>query len=368
MQKIGLLTFHASHNYGSMLQAYALYAVLNKMGYDVQIINFRSAPQKMMYAKPYKYWDLQAIRGRVLSPILFYKNIKKWNKFERFMTDNMPLTYEINHLSDIKQIINDNAYDIVITGSDQIWNMHSPDFNIGYLLPFKLDCKKIAYAPSMGHLKWLSPLDVDLLLKSLLEDYYAISVREKSLADSLSSILDKQIATTPDPTWLLDVEVYEKISYNKLLVKGKYLFYYTPRNEYIASDIVYEYAKLHNLKAVCSSSPSLACKRFINYNNAGPAEFLNLIKNAEIIIGNSMHMIIFALLFHKPFIVLSNDIDTRMKDLLKCFGLEDRFCSLETLNSAYEPCVIDWHEVDSKVMELKKLAITWLKNVIGEKY
>lgn len=30
--KIGILTFHASHNYGSMLQAYALQSILKKWG------------------------------------------------------------------------------------------------------------------------------------------------------------------------------------------------------------------------------------------------------------------------------------------------------------------------------------------------
>lgn len=46
MKKIGIITFHASHNYGSMLQAYALQQVILGMGYDCEIINFRSATQK----------------------------------------------------------------------------------------------------------------------------------------------------------------------------------------------------------------------------------------------------------------------------------------------------------------------------------
>ena len=36
--KIGILTFHYAHNYGAMLQAYALSTWLNNNGYDAVII------------------------------------------------------------------------------------------------------------------------------------------------------------------------------------------------------------------------------------------------------------------------------------------------------------------------------------------
>ena len=38
-KKVGIITFHASHNYGSMLQAYALQQVVLGMGFDCEIIN-----------------------------------------------------------------------------------------------------------------------------------------------------------------------------------------------------------------------------------------------------------------------------------------------------------------------------------------
>ena len=39
--KIGILTFHYAHNYGAMLQAYALSTWLNNNGYDAVIIDYR---------------------------------------------------------------------------------------------------------------------------------------------------------------------------------------------------------------------------------------------------------------------------------------------------------------------------------------
>ena len=42
MKKVGIITFHASHNYGSMLQAYALQQVVKSFGNECEIINFLS--------------------------------------------------------------------------------------------------------------------------------------------------------------------------------------------------------------------------------------------------------------------------------------------------------------------------------------
>ena len=39
--KIGILTFHRAHNYGAMLQAYALHKLLAKRGHNVEFISYR---------------------------------------------------------------------------------------------------------------------------------------------------------------------------------------------------------------------------------------------------------------------------------------------------------------------------------------
>ena len=39
--RIGILTFHRAHNYGAVLQCYALQETLKRMGHDVQVIDYR---------------------------------------------------------------------------------------------------------------------------------------------------------------------------------------------------------------------------------------------------------------------------------------------------------------------------------------
>ena len=48
--KIGIITFHAAMNYGSVLQAFALQEYLRSRGNDVRIIDFRSAARYLLAA------------------------------------------------------------------------------------------------------------------------------------------------------------------------------------------------------------------------------------------------------------------------------------------------------------------------------
>ena len=52
-KKVGIITFHASHNYGSMLQAYALQQTILAIGLDCEIINFRTLRQKEIFRAPF---------------------------------------------------------------------------------------------------------------------------------------------------------------------------------------------------------------------------------------------------------------------------------------------------------------------------
>lgn len=53
MDKVGILTFHAAHNYGSMLQAYAIKSAIASLGYDSEIINYRNERQKKVIQHPF---------------------------------------------------------------------------------------------------------------------------------------------------------------------------------------------------------------------------------------------------------------------------------------------------------------------------
>ena len=69
--KIGIITFHASHNYGSMLQAWALQTYLAKQGHEVEIINYRSFFQKRMYFKAFEWGNKNAWKSSLKRLFLY---------------------------------------------------------------------------------------------------------------------------------------------------------------------------------------------------------------------------------------------------------------------------------------------------------
>ena len=76
--KIGILTYHRSHNYGALLQAIALRHVLEEMGHEVTFIDYWPAYHRHLYkAFSFRYMmDRPSFLERcyyVKNCILYYK-------------------------------------------------------------------------------------------------------------------------------------------------------------------------------------------------------------------------------------------------------------------------------------------------------
>ena len=48
--KIGVITYHSAYNFGSVLQAYATQESIEKIGYSVEIVNYRMKSQNKYYS------------------------------------------------------------------------------------------------------------------------------------------------------------------------------------------------------------------------------------------------------------------------------------------------------------------------------
>ena len=169
MKKVGIITFHASHNYGSMLQAYALQQVVLSLGHECEIINFRTKAQKKFYL-PFFLHEGWAIKLKAIRyPRLAIDSIRKYWNFENFLKEKYTLSLRTYASSEeLKEDVLD--YDCYISGSDQIWNTSCCDFRTSYFLDFVIKGKRIAYAPSMGHMPFMqtSPQMYSFIKKSLL--------------------------------------------------------------------------------------------------------------------------------------------------------------------------------------------------------
>ena len=326
--KIGILTFHASHNYGSMLQAWALQQYLNTHGHEAETINLRIKAQQDMYNFPLKpvKGKLRSFIKSIINPLWLYHACRKWNRYERFLADNLRLTNKIyNNWEDIVSDLPSLGYQCLITGGDQIWNMNCKDFDKSYFLPGKLsDIKKISYSPSSGNFLSKITEEQKAFMKNTLSDYSNISVRETSMQPFMAKLLNRDVEVAVDPTLLLQSNEYEKFISGKPMVQGKYIFYYSPRRILNAERLALKISRHIGLPIITAFPNSLGNKGFKVCPEVGPVEFLNLLKNASLVIGKSFHLVVFSLLFHKDFIAINGDADARMKSILTKLNIPER--------------------------------------------
>lgn len=365
MKKVGIITFHAAHNYGSMLQAYALQQVVLSMGYDCEIINFRSIVQKEQYKPIFMVGTLYGKCVRFIIQATYALGIlKKHRLFERFLKEELILSKK--EYTTLKDLESENFnYDYYISGSDQIWNTYTIDFNYAYFLPFVKSGKRIAYAPSMGPHLGIDKFGNLDSISDLLKKYDALSVREIAGSKYIANLINKPVTTVLDPTLLLDSQRYNELICNKPLIKGEYIFIYSPNYNERVYEMAYKLGKKYNKKVVLSQGfrtkeEMLKWGRKLKiYAAVGPKEFLNLCKNASIICCDSFHAVVFSILFKKCFFVLDGMRDNRISNLLQITDLQDRsFLLSDDYLSA--PLCIDYKNAMSNLDLERRKSRDWL--------
>lgn len=339
MKKIGIITFHASHNCGSFLQSYALQKFLINNKFDAEIINFSNEGQRQLYNVTFKNNSLKNILKNI---ILFprRKILKNtYKNYEKFIYANLKLSK--NNFSTLEQLKDYKfEYDIFICGSDQIWNVTIADFDDAYFLPFVSNKKKIAYAPSFGARRMSNYLSKEKLekYKKYLNEFSLITIRENNGQAWLKEMIKQDIPVVLDPTLLLSRKDYKNIedSYDKN-ISGKYIFYYSPSYNPKINELVKSIAKKYGLKVIAWNPKSYYLK-FMNFTDfylpkkQNPGVYLSLIRDAELVITTSFHGTIFSTIYQKKFWVIKNGEmfgdDDRVRTLVEQLQIKDRLISM----------------------------------------
>ena len=334
MKKIGIITFHHSYNCGSMMQAFALQSVVNKLGYSSEIIDFSNEGQKKLYQV---FFPLNGVKNIVKNLIIFphRKQIENNNKsYENFMKTHMVLSKcSYNHIDEL----DDNAYETIIAGSDQIWNITIDDSDDAYFLGWAKETNKIAYAPSFGARKIQDYAENVQRYKQYLADFSNLSIRESNGKKWIKELLNIDIPVVLDPTLLLNSNDYENLIHNNLNFPSKYIFYYAPHYEKNINKLVLSISKKYDLPVIGFNAKTFFVKRmnksgFLLPKVENPSVYLELIKNAEIVITTSFHGTVFSSLFRKNFWVVKNggmySTDDRVMTMTNMLDLSDRIISI----------------------------------------
>lgn len=360
MKRVGIITMHRIINFGSALQAYATLKTISSLGYDAELIDYIFPNQKVQQSI---FIRIKKIVARIIT-LIFYGD--KRMRFDKFYSKYYKCSQQYKSPSELKKA--NFTYDILLTGSDQVWNPIHTNDDFSFLLSFANDeTPRISYASSFS--TSILPDRYKTIYADYLRKYKFISVRELSGVNLVKELIGKTSYCSCDPTLLLSKTEWSNLANEgKRLVKGRYILLYILTYAYnpypeILNTIYYVKEKM-NLPVV-SLNGSLLTNRIVDakiIKSAGPLEFLRLVKDASFIITTSFHGTAFSLNFEKPFFSIINNSkkDTRMTDLLKSIGAEDRalMYNSDTFNTSFE---MDYSSITPRLVEIRNSSLEYLK-------
>lgn len=336
LKKIAVITFHRAHNFGSVLQTYALQKYVQKVGQengielDYTVIDLYTKVQEELY-KVFKPWRNPRNAVKNILTIPYAKALRiKHGKFTRFVSERFRLTKR--YINEEKLRNDPPEADYYISGSDQIWNVRAKDFSSAYFLDFVPKGKKISYAASLGPMM-INWADYDAeSCSSALSEYAAVSVREQGSADNVAAISDVKCDIHVDPTLLLSAAEWRKVQSDANYHDGQYILLYClePTKEQLAmADAV---SRKLNLPIVVLryNNKNDMFNHFVKKYDSGPEDFLAYIDHAALVLSSSFHGTAFSLIYHKPFYVFNGMKDNRIASILTKTKMTER--SLESVS------------------------------------
>lgn len=370
-KRIATMTFHIAHNYGAMLQAYALQRAISKLGFHCEVLDYRF-PYIDQWSGIRSRHDLAQEYGFIGGNLRFlhryvkgnYKNISVMRKkFDRFMRKDIKLSKKAYFTP---ESLCKALYDVVVLGSDQIWN---PELTNGPALEYfgkyfnSEKTKLFSYAASCGTAEFKAEYKKEFL--PLLQRFYALGIREKGLTDFLNNQWNLPATTVLDPVFLLEPKEWIELGKKaEIKLKKPYLLLYTFQTDDDIYDLARTIAKKSGLDivAICYGKDE-RLNDILQLTECGPKDFISLFYNASFVCTSSFHGMAFSIIFEKDFYCMGHPLySQRNKDLLELIGMEERMffknSEIETINKC------DYFYASEKIKSEKEKAINFLRTAI----
>lgn len=372
MKKIVLVTWLGGGNYGTSLQSFALHRKLEMLGYNVSFLPV--LPKKYTFKNKIKCFlgmlgiDLQKIKHCFRSQHLTLKQ----QKLADFISNNYNICNPINSERQLNSLI--SRTDVFVTGSDQIWNT-AFCFNPFFFLDFAGNAKRIAYASSIGLQDF--PEDHKPLVKKLLSKFSYIGLRENTAVDIVSKLLDrKDIVQVLDPTFLLDSTEWGCMADKaniEIELPNKYILCYLIGNNPWYEEHLHKVVDKCGIKDVviipAAENETFTIKGAIVYEDAGPLEFVKLIKDASFVCTDSFHATAISLNFNKDFVEFLRFKDSdkvsqnsRIYDMLTHYQLMKRMFSDTNVEWNQK---IEYAKINEQLQKDRERSVEYLINAIG---
>lgn len=357
--RIGIITFHRAHNYGAVLQCYALQQHLILCGYDAEVIDYNNKDLWAYYDWRDREYENRIKDNPIKIPIRIYKYLKsrkhqilRYKKFVYFQEHILNLS--------AKETIFTSPYDLILIGSDQVWNTTiTHGFDSYYWGTFnKPKTTKVATFAASLRSFWREEQLKDIY--NALKRLDGISVREESTKKYVTGLFpDLNISCILDPVFLLSSEQWRAMAKVPNISTPYVFFYQAETSEHVYKTAV-EIAAQQQLPLFVLSANQWAVNS-PECHSASPQEFVGWILNASLVITSSFHALAFSIIFGKDFygIKLNTGQDDRLTNIVSLFGLEDRLidnASQCKKNNRFSP--------NKEIEQIKKEANEYISRII----
>lgn len=328
-KKIAVISLYDNNNFGNRLQNYATCYLLSEHG--DKVYSLKNNVWKNNSSLFSVYCTEIYLLLRLIKSFFFKKReFKKRIKFLQFNKNiNMTKTYYTGQCYKLR------LYDKYFVGSDQVWNP-TPDYiNDLYLLKNIKSHEKYAIAASFG----ISELPFQMCesIKKELLKFKKISTREKTGVEIINQITSRaDIELLIDPTLAIRAEQWIKLERKPCnYTSQKYILnYFLGEMSKERKEKIERLAKENNYKIINLLDNN------DDYYISGPQEFLFLERHAELICTDSYHSCVFAIIFHRPFVVFDRDqnitsMSSRIENLLEIFELKNRKFNKDFLDDVF---------------------------------
>ena len=346
--KVGIVTVHDVNNFGAFLQAYGLQHTLEGMGHEVYFI--RSHTKK--YARGMFYRIRPYGKEYRHLPSFILKNYRGWKKHQVFLRDQKCFRV-LEHYEDEK-------IDVVILGSDEIWNTTNPLFQ-NHIFYGKDMHPVMAYAPSIGNASFEDMKCIPVELFKRLDPILVRDVRTQNFLMALN--IDAPLVC--DPTMLADVEIFRRPYHHHLMKKAPYLLLYAYGHEIHEKmqRCILDFAHQRGLRVYAVGFHISWCDGVIN---CSPLDFCAVLESAACVFTSTFHGTIFSVLNHKAFVSLPYSPKTT--NMLHSVGLLDRLINEEIITPSLlgdlMDAPIDYSAVDAIIEAQREKSINLLKTGI----
>lgn len=376
MGKFGVLTFYNVKNYGAMLQAFALQCAIEEVGHTSEFVRvIEDTDNKSKKIGIRNYYSVLKNNSFSLKKYLKMRELEhgKYGMFEdfceRYLKQSRKAFYGIEQLKDSSY-----EYDGFVAGSDMVWSDIGQNLDI-YFLTFAKKNQRISYAPSLTGRENETELERKRYT-NWLEGMQTLSCREKYGVDYVEKNTHRKCELVLDPTLLLTKEKWiDRLNITEHNSSTRFILCYMfggisktlqRKIDKIKKNTGFEvrYIPVMNYEY----EQELLGNRIPEY---GPREFVDLFSNAELVLTNSYHGLLFSLIMNKDFYLFHRGENNewakheeRMNNILELLRLESKYVFEKDFNYDQEE-KIDYKIVNKKLSIQRKNSKKYLQEALN---